>query len=120
MATELDDLSLHLDPSLYLPIRGTVYEITAPTITEADRIRELIWAKPLGAEELHDEIVTMLGASHAKMAADGVLSPERDHAGMTALVHFGASAILGRAYWEFEHLASRIDIAALIAGLEKS
>lgn len=114
MATELDDLTLHLDPSLYLPIRGTVYEIPAPSITEADRLRELIWAEALGPEDLHAEIVKVLGPAHAKMAADGVLSTERDHAGMTAIVHFGASPTLGRAYWEFEHLASKVDIAALL------
>jgi hypothetical protein len=114
MATELDDLTLHLDPSLYLPIRGRVYEIPSPTIVESDRLRDLIWAEPLGADELHAEIVAVLGDAHQKMIDDGVLSAERDHAGMTAIVHFGASPTLGRMYWEFEHLAAKVDIGVLL------
>lgn len=113
MATVLDDLDLHYDPDLYLPIRGVVYRIAAPSVSEADRLRTVVWDK-LDADAEHSEIVKVLGAAHQLMVDAEIPAPYRDHAGRTAIVHYGMSAEMGRAHWKFAHVTQRIDIAALI------
>lgn len=113
MATILDDLDLHYDPDLYLPIRGVVYRIPAPTISEADRLRQVAWST-MDPEREHTEIVKVLGTAHSEMESAELPAPYRDHAGRTAIVHFGMSPELGRAHWTFAHLTARIDIEALI------
>lgn len=131
MATLLDDLDLHYDPDLYLPIRGTVYRIEAPPIHEADRVRELVWTKNLDPRTEHAEIVKILGGigkdgkprtdgAYAQMAANEVPAPFVSHAGRTAIIHFGASPELGRAHWTFAYLTERINIDELIDNLAES
>lgn len=117
MATVLTDLNEIYDPDLYLPIRGMVYRIPAPTIVEGDRLRTLVWDSELTPQELHDEIVKILGPAHQQMVDDEIPAPYRDHAGCTAIVHFGASTQLGREYWMFSFLGEMIDIDALITRL---
>lgn len=120
MATRLDDLSQHFDPDLYLPIGGVIYQIAAPPIGEADRIRTKLWgpeAREFGPDEEWRECVKVLGAAYVEMLANEVPSRFVDHAGRTALIHFCSGPQgpeLGRAHWEFAHLAERIDVVKLM------
>ena len=117
MATVLTDLDQIYDPDLYLPIRGMVYRIPAPTVDEADRLRDLIWEKKLHPQVLHQEIVKILGPAHQQMLEDELPVSFRNHAGRTAIIHFGASTEMGKHFWLFDHLTEIIDIDVLIEQL---
>lgn len=117
MATVLTDLDQIYDPDLYLPIRGMVYRIPAPTVDEADRLRDLIWEKQLHPQVMHQEIVKILGPAQQQMLEDELPVSFRNHAGRTAIIHFAGSTEMGKHFWLFHHLTEVIDIDALIAQL---
>ncbi|WP_207842609.1 DUF7426 family protein [Williamsia soli] len=120
MATRYDPLEDHYDPDLYLPIGDVVYQIPAPSITEADRIRPFLWGpeadgyKP-DAEQADAE--KMLGPAYLEMTKNEVPAPYVNHAGRTALIHFCSGPQgpeLGRGHWVFAHLSERIDVQKLM------
>ncbi|MHA4848564.1 hypothetical protein HYG77_04745 [Rhodococcus sp. ZPP] len=117
MATILTDLDEIYDPDLYLPIRGMVYRIPSPTVSEADRLAELIWKKKLHPQVMHEEIIKILGPAHDQMVEDELPAPFRNHAGRTAIIHFAVDVDMGRQFWLFDHLTEVIDIDVLIERL---
>ena len=121
MATRHDDLDEHYDPDLYLPIRGVVYQVPAPSIGEVDRIRPFLWgpeAEKFGPDLEQAEIEKMLGPAYLEMTTNEVPAPYVNHAGRTALIHFCSGPQgpeLGRMHWAFAHLSERIDGPKLVA-----
>jgi hypothetical protein len=120
MATRLDDLAQHFDPNLYLPIDGVIYQVPAPSIGEADRLRPLIWsskASEFGPDLEWRECVKILGSAYAEMVAHELPAPYVAHAGRTALLHFCSGPQgpeLGRAHWQFAHITERLDVVKLM------
>ncbi|QHB37244.1 tail assembly chaperone [Gordonia phage Gudmit] len=123
MATRLDDLSLHYDPDLYLPINGQIYQIKAPSIAEVGRLRPMLWgpkAIEFGPQEEWRECVKILGDAFFHMLNNDVPAPYVNHAGRTALIHFCSGPQgpeLGRAHWIFTGIGERLDMVKMLEHL---
>ncbi|MEU3013341.1 DUF7426 family protein [Nocardia asteroides] len=112
--SEYRDLTEFYDPDLVLPIGGTEYRIKSPGIAEADRLR-MIALTDLDAETEQAEIAKILGPARDQMAANGVPDTMALHAGRTAILHFGASPLLGQQYWSSGELLKGIDLDTMRA-----
>ena len=103
---KLGDLADHLDTDLVLPILGIDYRIPSPGITESDRLAMVVVDTTLTELQTHAEAVKILGTVRLDMADNGVPDPMAEHAGRTALVHFGMNARMAASYWRFAPLVA--------------
>lgn len=108
------DLRDVFDPDLYLPIGGKKYRVPAPTMEQAERLKNLVLVEMDDEEELA-EIRELLGPVTDELFADGVKWPEYRHFGRTAILWAGAGDQIAEAHWHYAQLGQLVDLEKIEA-----
>ncbi len=100
------DLHEIFKPELRLPVGGREYTVPEPNAEDGSRLPELV-STNIGVLQMADEALHYLTLPVVEeMIADGLKWTEILHCGRTAMVYFGHSPEMGRAYWQAASLAS--------------
>lgn len=124
----LKDLDEIFDPDLKLPIRGKMYTVAAPGPDLSAHLRKTVLDTGVTLQQQEDDALRTLGAEqndagdwsggvYSEMVADSLPWAIIQHAGKTAMVHYGFAPDMGEVYWHLSQLATSIDLDVLTSAL---